>query len=121
MIPRSLFVALVALAIATPILPSQAPRRATPRRVGCRFAARDSAWTARALDGWKRQASRVLGGALRRYPTLVLFDHTCSHTLVPIPGREGRSGFVSGDQTFVVHSTRHGAEVALPDGQRIPS
>ena len=56
-------------------------------RAACAFPARDSGWTAMALDGWQRQSSRALHASPIRFPTLVLFDTLCSYTLLPASDR----------------------------------
>ncbi|MEO5816303.1 MAG: hypothetical protein ABIT20_13590 [Gemmatimonadaceae bacterium] len=84
----------------------------------CTLPSADSAWIASALDGWKRQSARVLGKEVRKYPTLVLFDERCTHTLTPT-SRSAR--FVAGTKRFAVASIAHGDSIALPDGSRIPA
>ena len=92
----------------------------------CSLSAADSGWAADALAGWFRQRERGLLVPPRAVPTLVLFDETCAHTLVPTVGdrpplRPGLTMLVAGDRYLETVSIEHGGSVPLPDGTRIPA
>jgi hypothetical protein len=92
----------------------------------CALSAADSGWAADALVGWYRQRARGLLVPPRAVPTLVLFDETCAHTIVPTIGRRspvrpGVTTLVAGDRYLEVVSIEHGGSVPLPDGTRIPA
>ena len=86
---------------------------------GCRLGTTDSAWVASALGSWTRIAAREAGAAVRRPPTLVLFDKRCTHTLEPLRGA-GEAGLEAAHLRFAVKSVAHRDSVALPNDTRIP-
>ena len=92
-----------------------------PRRRDCTFSRLDSAWAARAIEGWTQQSRTRLARDVKRFPRLVLFDTACRYTLVPGPSRGGRAGFVADRRHFTVQGTRHSGEIVLPDGARVPA
>jgi len=86
----------------------------------CRLARADSAWLARALDGWQAQNQRALGVTIRQ-PALVLFDAKCVHRLTPVVDRVAPARFIAAKQPFAVRSSAHQGRVRLPDGAMIPA
>jgi hypothetical protein len=94
---------------------------APPRHAACELATADSAWTAMALDGWRRQSSRGLHAPPIRFPTLVLFDSLCSHTLVPATRSTGDVLFIGAGQPFVLRSIAHSDTIRLPNGESQPA
>jgi hypothetical protein len=97
------------------------PSAVSAQKPRCTFSQHDSAWTARAIEGWTRQSRTLLARDVRRFPQLVLFDTTCRYTLVPSPSRGGRAGFAAARRHFTVQGTRHSGELLLPDGARLPA
>ena len=71
--------------LAASLIGASAASATSPRstRTACELSTRDSTWIALALDGWQRDSSRALHAPPIRFPTLVLFDSLCSHTLAP--------------------------------------
>jgi len=96
-----------------------APEPAT--RAACALPAADSAWTASALDGWKRASSRGLQAPAIRFPTLVLFDSLCSYTLLPSAQTEHDATFIGSGQRFALRSAPHSGTVRLPNGESQPA
>lgn len=103
------------------VVAASVPSATSAQRPRCTFSQQDSAWTARAIEGWTRQSRRLLRRDVRRFPQLVLFDSTCRYTLVPDASRGGRDAFVADRRRFTVRGARHSGEIALPDGARVPS
>ena len=87
----------------------------------CELGTADSAWTAIALDGWRRQSSRGLHAPPIRFPTLVLFDSLCSHTLRPTMRPAGDVAFVGAGQPFALRSVAHSDTIRLPNGESQPA
>ena len=94
---------------------------APPSHVACELGTADSAWTAMALDGWRRQSSRGLHAPTIRFPTLVLFDSLCSHTLVPATRSAGDVTFIGAGQPFALRSIAHSDTIRLPNGELQPA
>jgi hypothetical protein len=102
------------------VVAASVPSAVSAQKARCTFSQQDSAWTARAIEGWTRQSRTLLTRDVRRFPRLVLFDTACRYTLVPSPSR-GRAGFVAARRHFTVQGTRHSGEIVLPDGARLPA
>ena len=93
----------------------------SPSRASCTLTTADSTWIAKGLAGWQRQSARVLHAPPTRFPILILFDSTCSHTLAPALRPEVDVTFMGAGRTFGSRSREHGGTVRLPDGDSVPA
>jgi hypothetical protein len=113
-------IALILLAVSL-IQARASAAREPATRAPCGFPASDSAWTAMALDGWQRASGRALHAPSIRFPTLVLFDSLCSHTLVPATRSAGDVSFIGAGQPFALRSIAHADTIRLPNGELQPA
>jgi hypothetical protein len=114
-------IALVLLAVCLIDARAASAAREPATRAPCGFPATDSAWTARALEGWQRASSGSLHAPAIRFPTLVLFDSLCSYTLLPATRPAGDVAFVGAGQPFVLRGVPHSGTVRLPNGESLPA
>jgi hypothetical protein len=114
-------IALVLLAVCLIDAHAASAAREPATRAPCGFPATDSAWTARALEGWQRASSRSLHAPAIRFPTLVLFDSLCSYTLLPATRPAGDVAFIGAGQPFVLRGVPHSGTVRLPNGESLPA
>jgi len=107
---------LVAASLVHPPPASASSERA--RDVACELSSPDSAWIATALEGWQRESSRALHAPSIRFPTLVLFDTLCSHTLLPT-ARPNGGVFIGAGQQFVLQNAAHSGTIRAPNGESL--
>jgi hypothetical protein len=114
-------IALVLLAVCLIDARAASAAREPATRAPCGFPATDSAWTARALEGWQRASSGSLHAPAIRFPTLVLFDSLCSYTLLPAVRSAGDVAFIGAGQPFVLRAAPHSDTIRLPNGETLPA
>ena len=114
----------ITLALVAAILlgtPAASAITARATRAACELPSADSAWIAMALDGWQRESDRALRAPPIRFPTLVLFDSLCSHTLLPVARSGGNAAFVGAGQRFALQSAPHAGTIRAPNGESLPA